>query len=106
MINAKLVDEVRNASVSVGTSATLVAEQLLYGQRKAIVLTNISTGGQVIYLSVGQQPSATGSGIPLYPAGSWSESLDSAFIPTNAQIWAISTAAAGTLAIHERLIKN
>lgn len=96
-------DRVRNASITVGTSAVLISEKLQLGQRKALTLTNTSTAGQIITITFAQYPTATGAGIVLYPAGSWSESLDSAFIPNNGEIWAISSGANGTLAVHERI---
>jgi len=96
------VENIRNANVAVGTSAVLVSPQLLQGQRQVITLVNTSTAGQIITLSWGQEASAL-SGIVLTAYGSWSESIDSAFIPSNANIWAISSAANGTLAIQERV---
>lgn len=96
-------ERMRNASASVGTTAVIVSPKLQYGQRKAIVITNTSTGGQIITLSWENQAQSN-IGVVLYPAGSWSESLDSAFVPSNTEIWAISSAASGTIAIHERVI--
>lgn len=43
-----------------------------------------------------------GQGVFLYPTGSWSESVDSAFIPSSKPIWAVASAAGATLSIHER----
>lgn len=97
-----MVEAIRNTALTIGTTNVSVAPQLFEGQRKAIVITNTSTGGQAITISWGQN-AAAGQGIVLYPAGSWSESLDSAFVPSNLGIFAISSAAAGTIAIHERV---
>jgi len=96
-------DNIRQSSVSVGTTGVQIAPQLMSGQRTALTLINTSTGGQAITLQWGTQGSATGSGIVLYPAGSWSESYDGFFIPSNLDVWAISSAAGGTLAVQERV---
>ena len=95
---------IRNTNLVVNsTAAAQVSPPLILGQRQAITLVNTSAGGQVITLQWGAQPATTGAGIVLYPSGSWSESLDSAFIPSNADIWAIASADAATLAIQERI---
>lgn len=96
--------QIRNTSVSVGTTQTSVALQLKDKQRQLITFVNTSTGGQVITLSLGEQATA-GAGIILYPAGSWSESIDSAFIPASNQWYAVSSAANATLAIQERILE-
>lgn len=96
-------ENVRNATVAVGTTSVIVAPPVLENQRRVFVATNTSTGGQTITLSWGQEAVA-GSGIVLTPNGSWSESVDSAFIPNNQQIYAVASAASGTLAVHERVL--
>lgn len=96
-------DIIRNAAVAVGTSAVQVAPQLVSGQRTALTFINTSTGGQIITIQWGQQGTATGQGIVLYPAGSWSESYDGYFTPSNLDVWAVGSAASGTLAIQERV---
>ena len=96
-------DQIRNAVISVGTTPVEVTPTLIQGQRTAITLVNTSTGGQTISIQMGEQGSITGAGIILYPAGSWSESLDSAFIPTGLAIWAVASAAGGVLAIQDRI---
>jgi len=94
----------RNVSIAVGTSAVLISPQLQYGQRKALALTNSSTGGQIIYIYWGQQPISAAGGVPLYPTGgSWSESVDSVFVPLSCEVWAIGSAVSGILSVHERV---
>jgi hypothetical protein len=95
-------EEIRNSAATVGASSIQVAPPLIKGQRNAITIVNVSTAGQNISLSWGQEATAN-IGIVLYPGGSWSESYDSAFIPSNLGIWAVSSAANGVLAIHERI---
>lgn len=99
-------DTIRSASVSVGTSAVLLSPNLLDTElRKVLVITNTSTAGQIIYLNWGQEASV-GTGIPLVSSGSsWTESIDSSYVPSTKDIWAISSGADGSIAIQERLLK-
>jgi len=92
----------RNTALTVGTDLVMVSAAIAQGQRTVISLTNVSTGAQVISVSVGAQAAAGGS-IVLHSGASWVESIDSAFRPTNDEITAIASAAGGSLAIHERI---
>jgi hypothetical protein len=92
----------RDTSVTVGTSVIEVSAETGTAQRRVIVLTNVSTAGQIISLAVGKDAVAN-KGLVLYPTGAWSETIDPTFKPTNQRITAISSAAGGTLAIHERV---
>lgn len=96
-------DNVRDTSASVGTSAVIVAPLLLTGTRTALTFINTSTGGQVITIKWGNQGTTTNAGIVLYPGGSWSESYDGYFVPSRLDVWAVSSAASGTLSIQERV---
>lgn len=97
-------DRHRNAKLSVtNTSSALVSPYIAGETRKVIALTNASTGGQIITLSWGNQAVAN-QGIVLQPGQSWVESIDSFYIPSNQDIWAISSAVGGILAIQERII--
>jgi len=91
----------RNTSSTIGTTAVKIAEKLPVGIRQVIVLTNVSTTGQIITISTGGA-NAAGAGIPLRIGDKWTESTDSGFNPTNEQIWAIADAANATLAVYER----
>lgn len=92
-------------TITVGTSATVILPDLtITGRRKSFTLTNTSSGGQTISFSIGGTPVA-GNGIVLYPGGTWSESRDPAFEPTNKQITAIASASGGTVAYSERVDK-
>ncbi len=97
-----MAEQYRNAALSVGTTEVEVSRQITVGLRKVIVLTNVSTGTQRISLSINGN-AVDSSSIVLFPYDSWIESIDSSFIPTQAQIRAIASAASGTLAIHERI---
>lgn len=97
-----LAEQYRNDALSVGTTLVTVSRQITIGLRKVIALTNVSTGTQRISLSV-NGAAVDSSSIVLYPGDSWVESIDSAFIPTQAQITAIANAASGILAVHERV---
>lgn len=102
-----MVENLRNDSVTVGTSAVTVSleQNNPNAQRSMIVLTNISTGGQTIYLAFGAEAKAS-QGIALAVGGYHAEALDAGFKPTNQQITAIASAAGGTLAVHERIINT
>lgn len=96
-------EQVRNAAMTIGTTSTIVSTNLLEKQRRVLVLINTSIGGQTITLSWGQEAVAN-QGIVLTPNGSWSESIDSVFVPNELQIYGVSSAAGGTLSIHERVL--
>ncbi len=97
-----MVEQVRNATITIGTTSQIISTELLAKQRRVFVVTNTSTGGQTITLSWGQE-AAAGNGIVLTPMGSWSESVDTAFSPSPLQIYAVSSAASGQVSIHERV---
>lgn len=97
------MEDQRNASVSVGTASTLLAEEQYGQQRRTLIsITNTSTAGQIITLSFDKEAVA-GQGIPIYPSGAWSEAEDAVFKPCQKRIFAISDAANGTVAIQERV---
>lgn len=98
-----LNEAIRNASVTIGTSAVDVCPPVDFGVVKVRTFTNTSTGGQVITLTWGQGNPTALSGIVLYPAGSCSESIDNAFVPSNVRVMGIASAAGATLAVHERV---
>lgn len=95
---------VRNASATVGTSNVVVSEEC-YQQRTAIVITNTSTADQVISISYGQE-AKSGVGIRILPGGVYQDTRDGSYLPSNLQINAISDAAGGTIAIHERILMD
>lgn len=97
-------DIIRQGSVTVGTTSSNISPYLESTLRKVLVITNTSTNGANITLSWGS-PAIAGYGIVLNPSGSWSESIDSAYVPSIQDIWAISSVANGTLAIQERIIQ-
>lgn len=94
---------IRNESATVGTSNVSISSAITVGQRYVLNVKNISTGGQIITLSWQTQAQAN-QGVVLNPGDAWSESVDSAFVPLNTEVFAISDAAGGTIAIHERIL--
>lgn len=99
-------DTIRDGTVSVGTTSVLLSPFQAGALRKALVITNTSTGGQAIYLGWGN-PAIVGSGIALMANGSsWTESIDSAYVPSIQDIWAVSSGAGGTVAIQERILQG
>lgn len=95
-------DNVRDDSVTVGTTSVEVSPARRPRQRQALVITNVSTGGQIVYLMWADEAIA-GKGIPLFPGGAWSESVDSAYTPPKGKISAIASGALGSIAIHEQM---
>lgn len=100
-----MAENIRDDVVSVGTSVTKISEDQTSATRSALILTNTSTGGQIISLGFGKEAIA-GSGIVLNPGGFHSESQDAGFKVTNKMITAVASAAGGTLAVHERVLVN
>lgn len=100
MASEQIVSGRRN--VTVGTSVAVVSREQVYAKRVVFNLTNVSTGGQVINIAFGED-AKVGAGIQLSPGGTYSESEDDNFTPTNEQITAISSAAGGSLAVSERM---
>lgn len=97
----QLPTENRNKAVTVGTTSVEVSRQISVGQVISRVYTNASSAGQVISLAWGE-PAVANSGMVLYPQGSWSETIDVAYIPSSDAVNAIASAAGGVLAVAER----
>ena len=95
-------ERITNKTVSVGTSAVVVASELLDGQRKSISIQNTSTNGAKISLSINQDP-VSGQGFVMSPGGSYSDSSDGINYPSNYQFAVISDIAGGTVAVMERV---
>lgn len=94
----------RNELISVGTSPVVISVEkgLANAFRQSIIAINTSTGGEIITLAIDSEASA-GAGIQLSPGGSWQDSRDSGYLPTQKQITAISTGAGGKLSLQERV---
>jgi len=90
-----------NRSILVGTTSVLVSEEC-FQQRTAIIVTNTSTAGQKISIGISQE-AVNGTGIVLSPGGTFQDSRDGKYLPSNQQINAISDAAGGSIAVHERI---
>lgn len=94
----------RSVNVTIGTSSTEIAPEVQRPSlRKLIVMTNISTGGQVISVSDITDAIAN-TGIVLAVGGSYSEFVDPAFLPSQKPFNAISSGAGGILAVREVII--
>jgi len=93
-----------NTSVTIGVTNVEVSKEC-FQQRSAIVLTNTSTGGQIISIAIGEQATAN-LGIQLRPGGVYQDTRDGNYNPSNKQINAISDVAGGTLAVHERILMD
>lgn len=99
---AKYEELTTNYSKTIGATSSVVSEQC-FQQRTAIIITNTSTAGQVINIALGQE-AAVGTGIQLSPGGTYQDARDGAYMPSNQQVNAISSAIGGTLAVHERIL--
>lgn len=98
-------DRISNETKSVGTSAVVVASELLYGQRKSISIQNTSTNGAKISLSINDDPS-NGKGFVMSPGGNYSDSTDGINYPSNYQYAVVSDIAGGSVAVQERIGKE
>lgn len=99
-----MTQNIRNESIIVDTASKSISSQLTHGQQRyALTVVNTSTNGAIITLSW-QTQAQTYAGIVLYPTGTHSESVDSAFLPLNTEIYAISSVAGGQIALHERTL--
>jgi len=72
------------------------------GKRVSIILINTSAAAQKISLAIGSEATA-GAGIVLAPGGTWQDSMDGGYYPTQQQITAVADGAGATLAIQERI---
>lgn len=93
----------RNESLTIGTTAVVVSKDKQNARpRESIIIINTSTGGQKITLSIDSE-AKDGEGIVIYAGGSWQDSKETGYKPTQKLITAISDLAGGTIAIQERL---
>jgi len=94
----------RNELISVGTAAIVVSDERnnMNQPRVSITIVNTSTAGQVITLAVDNE-AKTGKGIQLAVGGSFTDSRDSLYYPTQKYITAISDAANGQISLQERI---
>jgi hypothetical protein len=99
---------VSNYSKTIGTSTVIVSEAKLndWSERIRLILSNASTGGQVITVSV-DADAVAGNGLPLSPGGFISWVRDGSGFPVQqARVTAISSLAGGTLAIYEEVLNK
>jgi len=88
-------------SVSVGTSSVLVLDSPGANERVDLIITNTSTSGQVVYLSIGADAVAS-AGIPLQPTSSIAWSKSQGYNVPQGQVKAIASAASGAVAVFVR----
>lgn len=89
-----------NTNITVGTSATVVSLEKGNEEREAIILTNVSTAGQVITIAIGEEAKA-GKGIVLGVGSQCALSMDAGFKPPQQAITAIADGANASLAVFE-----
>ncbi len=100
-----MVENIRDTVETIGTSASVICLEQHNAQRSVLILTNTSPAAQIINLSFGGE-AQVGKGVQLSVGGYYTEAIDAGFKPTNKQITAISSAAGGTLTIHERILQD
>lgn len=95
-----------NSKATIGTTASVASIEKDNNniKRSSIIITNTSTGGQTISLGIDEEAVA-GEGIVLGVGSVWADTRDGLYFPTQKYISAISSAAGGTIAIQERMIK-
>ena len=94
---------IRDAVLTLGATDTTISEAVYNGNRANVVLTNTSTGGEVISISIGTA-AVSGQGIVLQPNQALVFSKDSGYTPSNMRISGVDDGAGtGTLAIHEEI---
>ena len=100
MVMNKLV---RDTVLTLGATDTTISEAVYNGTRANIVLTNTSSGGEVISISIGTA-AVDGQGIVLQPDQAVIFSKDSGYTPSNLRISGVDDGGGtGTLAIHEEI---
>jgi len=98
-----MAENIRDSTLTIGTISVVLVLQHIPGERTALAITNTSTAGQTLSMAWGKVAVA-GQGVVLYPGGSWSESIDSRFTPSEKEVQTVSSAAGGTAAIHVRTV--
>jgi hypothetical protein len=93
----------RNEQITVGTDAIVISVEKNNenNKRKSIILINTSAAAQVITIAIDAQAVA-GQGIVLAVGGSWQDSQEGGYLPTQKQITVISNAIGGLVSIQER----
>jgi len=90
-----------DAQYTVGATAVTISPEKGDGYRTLLIVTNLSVGGQVVYLGI-DKDATTSSAIALQPGGIYQETLDARFTPTTKRISAIASGAGALVSIHER----
>ncbi len=91
--------DARNENVGVDAVNTSIAP--VRQTRSRFILTNASTGGQIISLALGPTPAVATQGIVLNAGDKYGEADSEGFMCFRGQIQAISSAPAGVLAVYE-----
>lgn len=94
----------RNSSFNIDTDPVVISERKIISgnaERVRLIITNTSTGGQIISVAVDGDPSA-GTGLVLSPGGSMAWEKQSVRIQQG-RVIAIADGAGGTLAVYEEV---
>ena len=92
---------INNANMTLTTTNNVVSDAVYFPARRVVLtITNTSTGGEKVSISIGSQAEA-GKGIVLSQGAVCSFSQDGAYIPPQNEVNAIGSAATATIAIYE-----
>ena len=92
----------RNEKLAIGTDTVVVSIEKQKTIRRSIILTNTSTGGQVLTLAIDEEATAN-EGIVLSVGGTWSDNAEGGYQPTQKIIQMVSNLAGAQVSIQERL---
>ena len=96
----------RNETYTVGTAAFQLMPLVQSGIREVYAVKNTSAAGQQITIQIGiGRTAVSGAGIVLNAGESWTESIETTFLPTQEPISIIANNASGSIAIYERIKK-
>lgn len=94
---------VMNDSATVGTSSSTLLRQVLLGQKRIEFCITNTSSTQDVYLFMGDQAATSGAGVKLTPNTSFIQSTDAGSTCWQGQLQCIASAAAGSVAIMQRI---
>lgn len=102
-----LIQRPNNSKKTLDVTSQIVAQRAINNPRSYILITNTSTGGEIVYISDGQEAEA-GAGAPLSPGGTYQDSIigtgSDPIYPSQEPIHAIASANTATIAIMEKVV--
>jgi len=95
------------ASGSTAIASTKLFEEIRSpGKRLEISVQNISTGGEMVYLSLSPTgPAEAGKGKVLYPGGTWAQTIDAGGQPWQGRVYYICSANTAAISYAQRILR-